>query len=105
MDFGGKKGFFVILGKGAYFCKKQKKKKDRKTPTLLKRPNLQPVDICTVRYTLTVKYQHPRAPCYTPTLTEALTHKHMDALFTHPQSSHPTDADISPETHSLILGI
>lgn len=47
---------------------------------------------------------HPNTSCYTPTPTEALTHKHMYALFTHPRCSHPTDANTHPETHSLILG-
>lgn len=85
-----KKSFFVILWKGAYFCKKEKKRKE---------------NTYHVKKTQPSAYKHMPRQIYTYTETPApectLLHthidrnidKHMHALFTHPQCSHPTDAN------------
>lgn len=100
----GKRVSLLLYEKGLISVKKGKKKKRKENTYHIKKT--QPSAYKHMhRYTLTVKHWHPSASCYTPTLTETLTHKHMYAFFTHTQCSHPTDANAYPETHSLILVI
>lgn len=48
--FGGKKAFLCHFMKRGLFLKRSGGGDERKIPTLLKRPDLQPINICRVRY-------------------------------------------------------